>query len=121
MVPRVARVARNSHRTGTCGATASRRRRPAPPPNNWVSLFGGSAWECDPTVEQFYYHRFYRQQPDLNWRNPQVERAMFDVMRFWLDRGVAGFRLDAITALFEDPQLRDGRRSAAPMPRATRT
>jgi alpha-glucosidase len=72
-----------------------------------VSLFGGSAWQFLPTVSQFYYHKFYRQQPDLNWRNPQVERAMFAAMRFWLDRGVAGFRLDAITALFEDQKLRD--------------
>ena len=77
------------------------------PPNNWVSLFGGSAWEWSPAVHQFYYHKFYKQQPDLNWRNPQVENAMFDVMRFWLDRGVAGFRLDAIPTLYEDPQLRD--------------
>jgi len=77
------------------------------PPNNWVSLFGGSAWEFVPAVGQFYYHRFYRQQPDLNWRNPEVEQAMFGAMRFWLDRGVAGFRLDAITELFEDEQLRD--------------
>lgn len=77
------------------------------PPNNWVSLFGGSAWQFVPAVGQFYYHKFYRQQPDLNWRNPEVERSMFGAMRFWLDRGVAGFRLDAITALFEDPQLRD--------------
>jgi alpha-glucosidase len=77
------------------------------PPNNWVSLFGGSAWTFVPAVSQFYYHKFYRQQPDLNWRNPEVEAAMFAAMRFWLDRGVAGFRLDAITALFEDKQLRD--------------
>jgi alpha-glucosidase len=77
------------------------------PPNNWVSLFGGSAWTFVPAVAQFYYHKFYRQQPDLNWRNPEVEQAMFAAMRFWLDRGVAGFRLDAITALFEDAQLRD--------------
>ena len=77
------------------------------PPNNWVSLFGGSAWEFVPAVGQFYYHRFYRQQPDLNWRNPEVEQAMFAAMRFWLDRGVAGFRLDAITELFEDTKLRD--------------
>ena len=80
--------------------------KPAPP-NNWVSLFGGSAWQFVPAVGQFYYHRFYRQQPDLNWRNPQVEQAMFAAMRFWLDRGVAGFRLDAITSLIEDPKLRD--------------
>ena len=77
------------------------------PPNNWVSLFGGSAWEFVPAVGQFYYHMFYRQQPDLNWRNPKVEEAMFAAMRFWLDRGVAGFRLDAITTLFEDEKLRD--------------
>jgi alpha-glucosidase len=77
------------------------------PPNNWVSLFGGSAWEFVPAVRQFYYHRFYRQQPDLNWRNPEVEQAMFAAMRFWLDRGVAGYRLDAITELFEDAKLRD--------------
>jgi alpha-glucosidase len=77
------------------------------PPNNWVSLFGGSAWQYVPSVNQLYYHKFYRQQPDLNWRNPKVEQAMFAAMRFWLDRGVAGFRLDAITALLEDPQLRD--------------
>lgn len=79
------------------------------PPNNWVSLFGGSAWQWVPAVHQFYYHAFYRQQPDLNWRNPQVRRAMFGVMRFWLDHGVAGFRLDALPQLFEDPKLRDER------------
>jgi alpha-glucosidase len=77
------------------------------PPNNWVSLFGGSAWEWVPAVQQFYYHKFYRQQPDLNWRNPSVEQQMFGAMRFWLDRGVAGFRLDAVPTLFEDPRLRD--------------
>ena len=77
------------------------------PPNNWSSLFHGSAWEWVPARGQFYYHFFYKQQPDLNWRNPAVEKAMFAAMRFWLDRGVAGFRLDAITTLFEDPKLRD--------------
>jgi alpha-glucosidase len=77
------------------------------PPNNWSSLFHGSAWEWVPARGQFYYHFFYKQQPDLNWRNPAVEKAMFAAMRFWLDRGVAGFRLDAITTLFEDPTLRD--------------
>jgi len=77
------------------------------PPNNWISGFGGSAWEWVPAVHQFYYHKFYKQQPDLNWRNPAVEAAMFGAMRFWLDRGIAGFRLDAITTLFEDPALRD--------------
>src|ERR1700742_331916 len=76
------------------------------PPNNWESIFGGSAWEWVPARKQFYYHRFYKQQPDLNWNNPAVEKAMFDMMRFWLDKGVAGVRLDAIRSLFEDPQLR---------------
>jgi alpha-glucosidase len=73
------------------------------PPNNWLSLFGGSAWQWDPARSQYYYHRFYIQQPDLNWNNPEVRKAMYDVERFWIHRGVAGFRLDAITALFEDP------------------
>ncbi len=77
------------------------------PPNNWQSVFGHSAWTWDAKTKQFYYHRFYVQQPDLNWRNPQVQQAMFDVLRFWLDKGVAGFRLDAVPALFEDAQFRD--------------
>lgn len=77
------------------------------PPNNWESFFGGSAWEWVPARRQFYYHKFYKQQPDLNWTDPAVEAAMFDVMKFWLRRGVAGFRLDAFPTLFEDPQLRN--------------
>lgn len=77
------------------------------PPNNWNSIFGHSAWQYDPATKQYYLHQFLPQQPDLNWRNPAVETAMFDAARFWLDRGVAGFRLDAITTLFEDPQFRD--------------
>jgi alpha-glucosidase len=77
------------------------------PPNNWVSIFGGSAWKLDPNTNQYYYHRFYPEQPDLNWRNPAVENAMFDVTRWWYSRGVAGFRLDAVSNLFEDPDLRD--------------
>ncbi|MFL6600254.1 MAG: glycoside hydrolase family 13 protein [Steroidobacteraceae bacterium] len=77
------------------------------PPNNWISLFGGSVWQWVPSVSQYYYHEFYRAQPDLNWRNPDVERAMLATLRFWLDRGVVGFRLDAITTLFEDAQLRN--------------
>ncbi len=80
---------------------------PGIPPNNWQSAFGHSAWKYDPTTKQWYYHKFYAQQPDLNWRNPKVEKAMFDAVRFWLDRGVAGFRLDAIPTLFEDPEFRD--------------
>ena len=80
---------------------------PGIPPNNWQSDFGHSAWTYDPKTKQWYYHKFLVQQPDLNWRNPEVRKAMYNVERFWLDRGVAGFRLDAITTLFEDPQLRD--------------
>lgn len=77
------------------------------PPNNWLSWFGHSAWTMDPATGQYYYHYFYVQQPDLNWRNPQVQKAMYDVMRFWLDRGAAGFRIDAVSRLFEDPDLHD--------------
>lgn len=82
-------------------------RGPGEPPNNWVSLFGGSAWKLDPATNQYYYHFFYAEQPDLNWRNPAVKDAMFDVTRWWYKRGVAGFRLDAVDTLFEDPNLHD--------------
>jgi alpha-glucosidase len=77
------------------------------PPNNWLALFGGPAWKFDPTTGQYYYHFFYPEQPDLNWRNPAVKQAMFDVTRYWYKRGVAGFRLDAVDTLFEDPDLHD--------------
>jgi alpha-glucosidase len=77
------------------------------PPNNWTSTFGGSAWKFDPASSQYYYHAFLWQQPDLNWRNPAVRGAMFDAARWWLKRGIAGFRLDAVGALFEDPTLQD--------------
>jgi alpha-glucosidase len=77
------------------------------PPNNWISDFGGPAWTFDAKTGQFYYHYFEAAQPDLNWRNPAVEKAMFDVTRFWYGHGVAGFRLDAVDTLFEDPSLRD--------------
>jgi len=80
---------------------------PGQPPNNWNSDFGGSAWKFDPTTNQYYYHYFYTQQPDLNWRNPAVKDAMFDVTRWWYKRGVSGFRLDAVDTLFEDPNLHD--------------
>ncbi len=78
---------------------------PGQPPNNWVSTFGGSAWKFDPTTNQYYYHFFYPEQPDLNWRNPAVKDAMFDVTRWWYKRGVSGFRLDAVDTLYEDPNL----------------
>src|SRR5271169_1964633 len=77
------------------------------PPNNWTSTFGGSAWQWNPKLNQFYYHYFYPQQPDLNWRNPKVANAMYDSTRFWYKRGVVGFRLDAVDTLFEDPNLTD--------------
>jgi alpha-glucosidase len=77
------------------------------PPNNWLSVFGGSAWELDATTGQYYLHSFLKEQPDLNWRNPDVESAMLDVLRFWLDKGVDGFRVDVIDRLIKDDQLRD--------------
>ena len=77
------------------------------PPNNWLSCFGGSAWEYDPHAEQYYYHAFLREQPDLNWRNPEVVEAMLNVLRFWLERGVDGFRVDVLWHLIEDDQFRD--------------
>jgi alpha-glucosidase len=77
------------------------------PPSNWQSYFGHSAWQWDEKTRQYYYHKFYIQQPDFNWNNPQVHEAFKDIIRFWLKRGVGGFRFDAITELFEDPALTD--------------
>lgn len=77
------------------------------PPNNWQSIFGGRAWTFDPTTGQYYYHMFTPQQPDLNWRNPQVYHEMMDTFRFWLDRGVDGFRLDVFNQYFKDAQFRN--------------
>ena len=77
------------------------------PPTNWLSEFGGSAWTLDTATGQYYYHAYLPEQPDLNWRNPQVRAAMYDVLRFWLDRGVDGFRVDAIHMLVEDETLVD--------------
>ena len=78
------------------------------PPNNWFSGFShGSAWTLDPKTNQFYYHNFLPQQPDLNWRNPAVRKAVYDSMSFWYSKGVAGFRLDAMLTYLEDEQLRD--------------
>jgi alpha-glucosidase len=76
-------------------------------PNNWLSNFGGPAWQYDPATNQFYYHSFLKQQPDLNWRNPAVRAAMFDVLRFWLNRGVDGFRVDVMWLMIKDDQFRD--------------
>ncbi|MBU6267696.1 MAG: alpha-glucosidase [Sphingomonadales bacterium] len=91
---------------------------PAPdggPPTNWESIFGGSTWEFDKASGQYYYHVFYKEQPDLNWANPKLRQAMHDVMRFWLRHGASGFRLDATPYLFEDtnwPQDPDVRHGA---------
>jgi alpha-glucosidase len=75
------------------------------PPNNWQSCFDGDAWTYAPERNQYYYHYFMKQQPDLNWRNPEVKKAMWDAVRFWLDLGVDGYRLDAIGTIYEDPNL----------------
>jgi alpha-glucosidase len=77
------------------------------PPSNWVAEWGGSAWTHDSPSGQWFHHSFYPEQPDLNWRNPAVRAAMAQVMRFWLDRGVDGFRLDAMQYLLKDTRLRD--------------
>ncbi len=77
------------------------------PPNNWQSVFGHSSWQYDAKTGQYYYHKFYIQQPDLNWRNPAVQKAMYDVVRFWIARGVDGFRIDSVTSIFKDSKLRD--------------
>jgi alpha-glucosidase len=82
---------------------------PAPdggPPNNWLSNFGGSAWTFDPHTRQYYYHAYLKEQPDLNWRNPDVRAAIHSVMRFWLNRGVDGFRVDVIWHLIKDAEFR---------------
>jgi alpha-glucosidase len=76
-------------------------------PNNWMSNFGGSGWEWDERTAQFYYHSFLKEQPDLNWRNPAVRAAMYDVLRFWLDKGVDGFRVDVMWLMIKDDQYRD--------------
>jgi alpha-glucosidase len=87
-----------------------RDRRPeGGPPNNWLSEFGGSAWQYDDVTGQYYYHAFLAAQPDLNWRNPEVREAIYDVMRFWLGRGVDGFRVDVIWHLVKDAEFRDTR------------
>jgi alpha-glucosidase len=80
---------------------------PGKPPNNWTSTFGGPSWKYFSNTNQWYYHYFYPEQPDLNWRNPKVEAAMFDVARFWFNKGIYGFRLDAVDTMFEDPALKD--------------
>lgn len=85
-------------------------RDPAPdggPPNNWIGVFSGPAWTFDETTGQYYLHSFLAEQPDLNWRNPEVKEAMLDTLRFWMDRGVDGFRMDVVHFVMKDPELRD--------------
>ncbi|GAB5426371.1 MAG: alpha-amylase family glycosyl hydrolase [Crocinitomicaceae bacterium] len=77
------------------------------PPNNWQSVFGGDAWTWDETTQQYYFHQFDPAQPDLNWRNPEVKEAMLDVLRFWLERGVDGFRMDVVYMIMKHPDMPD--------------
>jgi alpha-glucosidase len=77
------------------------------PPNNWISNFGGSAWTWDEATGQYYYHAYLAEQPDLNWRNPNVQAAMHEALRFWLRRGVDGFRIDVMWHLIKDAAFRD--------------
>jgi len=77
------------------------------PPNNWGAFFGGRAWELDPTTGQYYLHLFHKKQPDLNWRNPEVVEAMHDTLRFWLDRGIDGFRMDVVTFIIKHQDFPD--------------
>jgi alpha-glucosidase len=76
-------------------------------PNNWQSRFGGSGWEWDPSTEEYYFHMFAKEQPDLNWRNPKVFQAMLDMIKFWLDKGVDGFRLDVFNAYFKNQHFKN--------------
>ncbi|WP_114783307.1 alpha-amylase family glycosyl hydrolase [Botryobacter ruber] len=82
------------------------------PPNNWMAMFGGSAWEWDEKTKQYYYHAFLKEQPDLNWRNPEVHQAVLKEMQFWLDKGVDGFRVDVMWHLIKDEYLRDNPENA---------
>lgn len=82
-------------------------KRKGQPPNNWLSVFGGSAWKWDENTGQYYLHMFYPEQPDLNWRNPEVRKHLLEVFRFWLEKGVKGFRLDVFNLYFKDDKFRD--------------
>jgi alpha-glucosidase len=86
------------------------------PQNNWRATFGGSSWSRDELSGRWYLHSFYPEQPDLDWRNPEVPQAFGQVLRFWLDRGVDGFRIDALDRLLKDPQLRDDPPASGPPP-----
>jgi oligo-1,6-glucosidase len=82
---------------------------PGAEPTNWYSFFSGPAWELDPASGEYYLHLFSRKQPDLNWENPQMRQAIYAMMRWWLDRGIDGFRMDVINMISKDPALPDGR------------
>lgn len=85
-------------------------REPLPdgsPPNNWLSVFGGDGWEWDEHTGQYYYHAYLKEQPDLNWRNPEVQEEMWKIMRFWLDKGVDGFRVDVMWHMIKDDLFRN--------------
>jgi alpha-glucosidase len=84
------------------------------PPNNWLATFGGPAWTLDEATGQYYHHGFLPQQPDLNWRNPEVKEAMLEAIRFWLRRGVDGFRFDVAHHIMKDPELRDNPKNETP-------
>lgn len=88
-------------------------------PNNWISDFGGSAWEWDPITSQYYLHAFLKEQPDFNWRHPDLREAMMAVLRFWLDRGVDGFRIDVLWHIIKDAALRDNPPNSAWTPERT--
>jgi len=93
---------------------------PDTPPNNWTAAFtGGSAWSWDDATGQWYLHLFLPEQPDLNWANPEVVEAMHGVMRFWLDRGVDGFRIDVVHGIGKDPALPDDPPETRGLPHAT--
>ena len=91
-------------------------RSPGKPPNSWVAVVEGSAWKYDTTTGQYYYHAFLPFQPDLNWRNPEVREEMFSIARYWLDKGVDGFRLDLVNCLYEDAELRNNPPKLGPRP-----
>lgn len=87
------------------------------PPNNWKSVFGGSAWEWDENTKQFYLHSFLKEQPDLNWRNPEVKEAVFQEIKFWLEKGIDGFRLDVVNCYIKDDKFRNNPFTLGPTPR----
>ncbi|NJN43318.1 MAG: alpha-amylase [Anaerolineae bacterium] len=86
------------------------------PPNNWGSIFGGSAWEWDEKTQQYYFHQFLKEQPDLNWRNPEVPDALKKVLQFWMDRGVDGFRMDVVGMIYKHPDMPDQPLNPSPPP-----